>query len=61
MTVLTRRRDNPPRSMTRWEPFRELDELQRATERLLENAWTGEGQNGVTWAPPVAALLARLS
>jgi HSP20 family protein len=53
MTALTRRRDTPPRTVTRWEPFRELEEFQRATERLLENARTGDGREGAPWIPPV--------
>jgi HSP20 family protein len=53
MAVPTLRRDAPQRQVARWEPFRELEQLQEQTARLLENAWAGEGLSGVTWAPPV--------
>ena len=53
MAVPVRRRDIPHRQMTRWEPFRELEELQERTARLLENPWTGDGMSNVVWLPPV--------
>jgi hypothetical protein len=36
--------------MQRWEPFRELEELQERTLQRLDRAWTGDGEAGV-WAP----------
>jgi HSP20 family protein len=53
MAVLARRRDTSPRSVTRWEPFRELEELQQATAQLLESAWSGDALSPTAWAPPV--------
>ena len=53
MAVLARRRDTSSRPVARWEPFRELEELQQATARLLENAFNGEGVAPAAWAPPV--------
>ena len=48
-----RRREASSRPMTRWEPFRELEELQEQTARLLEDAWTGTGSNGGVFSPLV--------
>jgi HSP20 family protein len=53
MAVLARRRDASSRPVTRWEPFRELEELQQATARLLEDAFSGEAAAQAAWAPPV--------
>jgi HSP20 family protein len=53
MTVLARRRDTSSRPAARWEPFRELEELQQATAQLLENAWTGDTLNVAAFTPPV--------
>jgi HSP20 family protein len=53
MTVLARRRDPGGRQAARWEPFRELEELQQATAQLLENAWTGDALNVAAFTPPV--------
>jgi len=53
MAVLARRRDTSSRPVARWEPFRELEELQQATARLLEDAFSGEGPAQAAWAPPV--------
>jgi HSP20 family protein len=38
----------------RWDPFRELDELQSRMGQLMENVWSGAGSlgNGI-WSPPV--------
>lgn len=52
MAVLMRRRDTPSRAMTRWEPLRELEELQQATARLFEDVFGSDGTQ-VAWAPPV--------
>jgi HSP20 family protein len=53
MAVLARRRDTSPRPVARWEPLRELEELQQATTRLLEDAFTSDGVTQAAWAPPV--------
>jgi HSP20 family protein len=37
----------------RWEPFRELDELQQRMGRLVESALTGTGAEALPWTPPV--------
>ena len=41
--------------MQRWEPFRELEQLQEATAELLENVWSGAGvpNGGRIWTPLV--------
>ena len=38
-----------------WEPFRELDELQRRTAELMESVWSGGTRLGddPPWVPPV--------
>jgi HSP20 family protein len=46
----TRRRDLPARPQRRFEPFRELDQLQAQMGELLESALTGEG---APWVPAV--------
>ena len=50
MAVPTRRTETQHRPMQRWEPFRELEELQERTLQRLDRAWTGDGEAGV-WAP----------
>ena len=49
-----RREPATSRTPTRWEPFRELDELQRRTADLMENLWSGvrAGEDG-PWVPSV--------
>jgi HSP20 family protein len=43
-----------PRSVQRWEPFRELEELQEQTAQLLQNVWSGAGPvEAAIWSPPV--------
>jgi HSP20 family protein len=38
--------------MQRWEPFRELEQLQEQVGRLMENVWSPmAGGNGGTWIP----------
>ena len=46
----TRRRDLPARPQRRFEPFRELDQLQAQMGELLESALTGDG---APWVPAV--------
>ena len=49
-------RDQPTsRSAAVWEPFRELDELQRRTAELMESVWSGGTRPGddLPWVPPV--------
>jgi HSP20 family protein len=43
------------RSPAVWEPFRELDELQRRTAELMESVWSGGTRPGddLPWVPPV--------
>jgi HSP20 family protein len=50
MAMLVRHREGSP---ARWEPFRELEQLQEQTLELLENAWSGRPADGLTWTPPV--------
>jgi HSP20 family protein len=37
----------------RWEPFRELDQLQDATAQLLESVWSGAAPDDRAWSPLV--------
>ena len=39
-----------PQSVQRWEPFRELEELQEAMGQLFGSALTGDGGTGI-WVP----------
>ena len=42
------------RTIQRWEPFRELEELQDRTAELMQNVWSGTGLADVaTFTPPV--------
>jgi HSP20 family protein len=47
------RRQGGQRSVERWEPFRQLEELQDATAQLLERAWSGTGIGDAVWTPLV--------
>jgi HSP20 family protein len=45
-----------PRTVMRWDPLRELEDLQQRTVELLENTWTGEpgaGEDARVWVPLV--------
>ena len=57
MALPVRRRDNgqTTRSPAVWEPFRELDELQRRTAELIESVWSGGARAGddLPWVPAV--------
>jgi HSP20 family protein len=53
MALPVRRRESSSRPMQRWEPFRELEELQEATAQLLENVWSGAGAPAPPWTPAV--------
>jgi HSP20 family protein len=54
MALPVRRRQASPRAQTPWEPFRELEQLQEDTARLLESVWAGEPKGGgALWAPLV--------
>jgi HSP20 family protein len=47
-----RRQDAPSRESATWEPFRELDELQRRTADLMENVWSNfRAGDGQPWIP----------
>ena len=39
--------------LERWEPFRQLEQLQDATAQLLENVWSGTGPTDRAWSPLV--------
>jgi HSP20 family protein len=58
MAAIDKRRSRVPQARTaqpvmRWEPFRELDELQQRMGRLMESALTGTGGEALPWTPPV--------
>ena len=58
MALPVRRRDNgrqTTRSPAVWEPFRELDELQRRTAELIDSVWPGgtRAQDELPWVPAV--------
>jgi HSP20 family protein len=41
-----------PQPLQRWEPFRELEQLQEHMDRLMQGAWSpAGGGNGGTWMP----------
>jgi HSP20 family protein len=41
-----------PQPLQRWEPFRELEQLQEHMDRLMQTAWPSPGTgNGGTWMP----------
>jgi HSP20 family protein len=53
MAVPVRRADNvSAQPVQRWEPFRELEQLQDQMDRLMQTAWSpgGDGNGGV-WMP----------
>lgn len=49
----TRRRDMTARPVRRFEPFRELDQLQAQMGELLESALAGAPGEGAPWIPAV--------
>jgi HSP20 family protein len=54
MALPVRRPTSHATPVTRWDPFREFEELQAATGQLLEGLMTGPGAgNGGIFAPPV--------
>jgi HSP20 family protein len=56
MALPVRRADASPqrqRRSPRWEPFRELEQLQDATAQLLENVWSAAGLGDHIWSPLV--------
>jgi HSP20 family protein len=54
MALPVRRSAAPSSSVTRWDPFSELEELQNRTQQLMEGLWSGAGgTNGGAWSPPV--------
>ncbi|HEX7300837.1 MAG TPA: Hsp20/alpha crystallin family protein [Solirubrobacteraceae bacterium] len=54
MPLPVRRRDPSTQRGQRWEPFRELEQLQEATAQLLENVWSGTGlADAAVWTPLV--------
>ena len=58
MALPVRRRDHgqqTTRSPAVWEPFRELDELQRRTAELIDSVWSGgtRARDDLPWVPPV--------
>jgi HSP20 family protein len=45
-------RSSNARSVQRWDPFREFDQLQQEMGRLLEGVWSQSGdRNGDLWVP----------
>ena len=58
MALPVRRRDQgrqTTRSPTVWEPFRELDEIQRRTAELIDSVWSGgtRATDDLPWVPAV--------
>ena len=58
MALPVRRRDQgrqTTRSPTVWEPFRELDEIQRRTAELIDSVWSGGARatDDLPWVPAV--------
>jgi HSP20 family protein len=55
MAVSVRRREGARQQMQRWDPFRELQDVQERLGQLVESGWSG-GQIGDVarlWTPPV--------
>jgi HSP20 family protein len=54
MALQVRRSSPATRTPQRWDPFRELEDLQSRTEQLLESVWSGTPvTNGGLWSPSV--------
>jgi HSP20 family protein len=54
MALPVRRRDTTPQRVARWEPFRELEQIQEATAQLLGRMWAGVGTaDAAVWSPLV--------
>jgi HSP20 family protein len=54
MALPVRRRETTPQRVARWEPFRELEQLQEATAQLLGRMWAGVGTaDSPVWSPLV--------
>jgi HSP20 family protein len=55
MALPVRRADASPQRQRsqRWEPFRELEQLQDATAQLLESVWSGADPGDRAWSPLV--------
>ena len=53
MALPVRRTTNvSPQSLQRWEPFRELEQLQEHMDRLMQGVWSpAGGGNGGAWMP----------
>ena len=53
MALPVRRTTNvSPQPLQRWEPFRELEQLQEHMDRLMQSTWSPIGTgNGGTWMP----------
>ena len=52
MALPVRRRETSSRPVRQWEPYGELQELQRRAAELLESAWSGTGGgDGAPWVP----------
>jgi HSP20 family protein len=49
----TRGREMTPRPQRRFQPFRELDQLQAQVGELFENAFAGAPAEGLPWIPAV--------
>jgi HSP20 family protein len=56
MPLPVRRRDPSSQPVQRWEPFRELEQLQEATAQLLESVWSGTGPAGVAVFTPLVDI-----
>jgi HSP20 family protein len=52
-TPVRRSEQVSPQSLQRWEPARELEQLQNQMERWMESVWSpiGAGNGGSTWLP----------
>ena len=54
MALPVQHRGGRERAPARWDPFRELEEMQARTQQLLESAWAGDGEGGgPAWVPAV--------
>jgi HSP20 family protein len=47
----TRRRPGAAQPIQRWDPFRELEEVQDRMGQLIENVWSGGDEPGRPWSP----------
>ena len=51
MPLPARRAETPPRSIQRWDPFREFEQLQEEMGRLMQTVSSPANGDGGAWTP----------